>query len=350
MNNMRFEVIGLDIANSTIKGCSADKTINYKNTLKQIKGNIAFSFKQNDLYTYEGKVYEIGNPLADGSGGRTINRYGSEDFKIEAILAISQLVSNGAQVRLVTAVPSSLSTNHVVMEVIEDQLVGSHRVKIGQRTVKFEIEEVMVVSQPTGTLFDLLQNIDGSFKNKDLMQSTAFILDIGFGTTDMSVLYDGELRSSSGFDMGVSDYVLACQDAINTEYPTSNVYQVPRHELDNQLLTGTVTTPFGEFDVNRITATERKDFANAVYQRVIGLGLQFNEFERIIVTGGGALLFDEELRYFFNDDRYEIKKDAQSSNARGFFIYGANTWAGELYEAPVQRATIPKTELVMEED
>ena len=166
----------------------------------------------------------------------------------------------------------------------------------------------------------------------------------------MSVLYDGDLRSSSGFDMGVSDYVLACQDAINTEFPESNVYQVPRHLLDNQLREGIVKTPFGEYDVTDITARERKDFANAIYQRVIGLGLQFNEFERIIVTGGGALLFAEELKYFFNDDRYEIKKDAQSSNARGFFIYGANTWAGELYEAPVQRASIPKADLDIEED
>jgi len=343
---MKFEIIGLDIANSTIKGCSVDKVINYKNTVKQIKGNIAFSFKKTEVFTYEGKIYEVGNPMADGSGGRTINRYGSEDFKIEAILAISQLVSNGAEVRVVTGVPSSLSTNSVVMEVIEDQLLGSHRVKIGARTVRFDIKEVMVVSQPTGTLFDLLQNTDGSFKNKELMEAKAFILDVGFGTTDMSVLYDGELRSSSGFDTGVSDYILACQDSINTEYPTSNVYQVPRHDLDNQLRTGMIKTPFGEFDVNVITAEERKEFANSIYQKVMGLGMQFNEFDRIIITGGGALLFEDELRHFFNDERYEIKKDAQLSNARGFFIYGANTWADELYdEEPAMVASPTEEEL-----
>jgi len=343
MNDMRFEIIGLDIANSTIKGCSANKTINYKNTVKQIKGNIAFSFKKTDFYNYEGKTYEIGNPMADGSGGRTVNRYASANFKIEAILAISQLVSNGADVRVVTGIPSSLSTNGEVIETIENQLLGSHRVKIGNRTIRFNITEVMVVSQPTGTLFDLLQNTDGSFKNKDLMESKAFILDIGFGTTDMSVLYDGELRSSSGFDVGVSDYILACQDAINTEYPNSNVYQVPRHELDNQLRNNLIKTPFGEFDVSLITAEERKDFANSIYQRVMGLGLQFNEYDKIILTGGGALLLEEELRELFNDERYEIKKDAQISNARGFFIFGANNWSEEMFEEE------PKTETLEEE-
>ena len=55
---------------------------------------------------------------------------------------------------------------------------------------------------------------------------------------------------------------------------------------------------------------------------VKGLGLEFNKFYKIILTGGGSLLYEKYLREFFNDPRLVIQDNAVMANCRGFWLLG----------------------------
>jgi hypothetical protein len=54
----------------------------------------------------------------------------------------------------------------------------------------------------------------------------------------------------------------------------------------------------------------------------MGLGLEFNKFYKIILTGGGSLLYEKYLREFFNDPRLVIQSNAVMANCRGFWLLG----------------------------
>ena len=76
--------------------------------------------------------------------------------------------------------------------------------------------------------------------------------------------------------------------------PEASIFSLSAHELDLCLLDSSVVeTPFGEFDLSSYSEKHKKNQAKRVYQEVMGLGLEFNKFYKIILTGGGALLYEE---------------------------------------------------------
>ena len=54
----------------------------------------------------------------------------------------------------------------------------------------------------------------------------------------------------------------------------------------------------------------------------MGLGLEFNKFYKIILTGGGSLLYEKYLKEYFDDPRILIKENAVMSNCKGFWLLG----------------------------
>ena len=81
-------IIGLDVANSTLKIWTNELNLKYVNTIRQINdAGLVYSFKTDyQMYVYDKQVYEVGILSATGSGGRGVARYSSEDFKIEALI------------------------------------------------------------------------------------------------------------------------------------------------------------------------------------------------------------------------------------------------------------------------
>ena len=105
--------------------------------------------------------------------------------------------------------------------------------------------------------------------------------------------------------------------------PEASIFSLAPHELDEALLESPIVeTPFGEFDLSAYVEKHCKNQAKRVYQEVMGLGLEFNKFYKIILTGGGSLLYEKYLREFFNDPRLLIQDNAVMANCRGFWLLG----------------------------
>ena len=328
-------IVGLDVANSTIKIWTDELNLKYVNTIRQINdAGLVYSFKTDyQMYVYDKSIYEVGVISASGSGGRGISRYGSEQYKAEALIAITSCLKEIPDradceiLRVVTGVPSSLAKNQKIINQIKDQLIGVHELKSvtwdSVTPIKFEIREVIVVPQPLGTMYDYVYDEETDSLSEKLLDQRAIVIDIGWGTTDIAILETARVRSTFSFDIGTSDYISDLQEDVNNSLPEASIFSLAPHELDIKLLESTlVETPFGEFDLSAYVKKHCKNQAKRVYQEVMGLGLEFNKFYKIILTGGGALLYEEYLKELFNDPRLIIQDNAVMANCRGFWLLG----------------------------
>ena len=326
-------IVGLDVANSTIKAWTdKDNYVRYRNTVKIINDSgLVYSFKTNyQMYVYNKEVYEVGDIAAMGSGGRGKSRYNSDSFKIEALIGITSVLNRTDRVekiRLVTGVPSSLAKNVTLIEDMKKRLVGKHNIKSVTwdkvEDITFEIVEVIVVPQPLGTLYNYVYDKKTGELNHKLLDQRALVVDIGWGTLDLAILESSRVRSTFGFEIGTSDYMFALQEEVNTKYPEANIYALNPHQLDLALIGSyIVETPFGQFDLESIAESHKQIQANRVYEAIMGLGIEYNKLFKIIITGGGAILYEKYLRKLFNDQRMVIQEDAIMANVHGFYLLG----------------------------
>ncbi len=328
-------IIGLDVANSTLKVWTDELNIKYVNTIKEINdAGLVYSFKADyQMFVYQKKIYEVGLTSATGSGGRVVSRYGSDEYTTEALIAVASCLKELGEkgkdqvIRIVTGVPSSLAKNSKITELIKEKLLGKHEIKAvtfeDVLPIEFEIAEVLVVPQPLGTMYDYVYDDDADELNEKLLDQRAIVIDIGWGTTDIAILENARVRSTFSFDIGTSDYISALQEDVNNNLPEANIFSLAPHELDFKLLeSNKVETPFGKFDLSEFVFKHKREEAKRVYQEVMGLGLEFNKFYKIVLTGGGALLYEGFLKEFFNDPRLLIKENAVMSNCKGFWLLG----------------------------
>jgi len=324
-------VVGIDVANSTIKVWSENgESRNYRNTVKEVNdAGLVYSFKTDyHMYVFENQVFEVGDISAMGRGARGSARYGSKGFRVEAIIGITSILKAGPRKRLrvVTGVPSFLAKNNKVLEDVKNSLIGSYSVKSvfwdKVEDIEFDIVEVLVVPQPLGTLYTYLCDANGKIDMKKVEQK-ALVIDIGWGTTDIAILESGRVRSTFGFETGTSDYISAIQEEVNNEIPEANIQAVNPHELDLKLLESPkVETPFGTFDLSPYIEKNKEDQAAKIVQEVMTLGLEFNKFYKIILTGGGSLLYSKYLIEKFNDPRVIVQEGPVLANCKGFFLIG----------------------------
>ncbi len=325
------QVVGIDVANSTIKAWTDDgKKAYYRNTVKEIKdAGLVYSFKTDyHMYVLDNNVYEVGDITVAGQGARGNSRYGSKAFRVEAAIGIANLMEVGTnkKLRVVTGVPSSLSKNNKVLDDVKKSLLGDFAIKSvlwdKVEDITFSIVDVLVVPQPLGTLYTYLCNESGQIDQK-LVSQKALVVDIGWGTTDIAILESGRVRSTFGFETGTSDYISAIQEEVNNDMPEANIQALNPHELDIKLLENTsVETPFGTFDLAKYVEHNKEDQADKIYSEIMGLGLEFSKFYKIIFTGGGALLYKQHLIEKFNDPRLIIHEDSVMANAHGFYLLG----------------------------
>lgn len=326
------QVVGIDVANSTIKvWTEGEKNISYRNTIKAINdAGLVYSFKTDyQMYVYNKEVYEVGDITSMGSGRRGKSRFNSEDFKIEAIIGITSILEPGVheKLRVVTGVPSYLAKNNTVIDEIKANLMGSHNVKSVQwdkvNDISFDILDVIVVPQPLGTMYNYVYNNKTHELDQKLLSQRAIVIDIGWGTLDLAILESGRVRSTFGFDIGTSDYISGIQEEVNTKIPEANIYSLNPHQLDIELLKSTtVETPFGQFDLSAYVEKHKELQAKRVVKEIMSLGLEFNKFYKIICTGGGSIVYEKYLRSEFSDPRLLIQENAVMSNCRGFYLLG----------------------------
>lgn len=321
--------IGFENSNSKLKGISDSKKISYLNTIRKVRSisshNIATA---PDFYEVNGSMYQVGFDAGYGSGSKDESRYYSEQFRIESAIAFSQMCNNGNSLNIVTGLPAHLANKDDLVHKLKCNLIGKYHVKHKNAKKDFFVDRVSVVSQPVGTLWSILFDLQGNPRvEKDALNKNFLIIDIGFGTTDFVVLSAsmGIDESRSGtVDIAMQDYIKDLYRAIEIEIPQSKLTnaKITPLQLDTALINSDILDiSTGKFNVAEIKKDLQLEFALKLQQRINTFGYVFDEFHEIILTGGGSIIMEKAIKQVFNNNnKIKLAKDPILANVTGFYI------------------------------
>jgi plasmid segregation protein ParM len=297
---------------------------------------------QSDLHQQLGSIGEPGIALITEEGDRFVgelallqsrvqwtlldrSRVEDPSARLLFLAALSELVSEGRgthHFRIVTGLPVKWYTDRA--KIIE-QWQGKHiaqRVN-GQKLVqRFSVDDVLVVPQPFGSLFDTILGAEGQIVDEALARGRLGVIDVGTYTTDY-VLVDGLRyveRGSGSISTGMSKgYQLLARSLLDTFG-----LDLRMHDVDKAVRESKVTI-FGEDRrIDWLADPVFDALAQEILAHAATLWGDGRDLKAILVTGGGAIALGERICARYAHAR--VLDDAPMANVRGFFKYALRKW------------------------
>ncbi|MFA2694765.1 plasmid segregation protein ParM [Bacillus mycoides] len=325
------KVLVIDHGNGNVK-MRSEVSKSVLPSLLAFKRDVGDSFsskKELELKTYEidGEQYVWGEDITKVKDVFATfgfqNRYNEPLYKALTSIALADLAQKSKiqatdDVIVITGVPSNEIGTEAANQ-LKEAFEGLHIVKINGKTVKVNIEEVVILPQPIGTVMGQYLTEDGYVANEKYEDIRVGVIDIGTGTTDLDSI--SGLRRENEFksvEAGMKHVYQMIADYINSKNSNAKVeyYHVE---------------PFFESGKYKISERHIIDFEEekkkAIFKvsELIKQGIKnawgtFDRFDEIIVTGGGAELFANDIQNLVGS--VKISNKPQQANADGFFKYG----------------------------
>ena len=233
--------IGLEVANGYIKVVSDDSEAVYPNRLKMLTGSeFSLTGTIGTIYEFNNKKYIL-DEKGDSSGGRSADRYLSDDYLLETLVAISQVIKE-RNVALTIGVPCRDFEIKGLKEKITNHLKGRHVLYVSNNIEEekeeyvINIEDVYVVVEPLGTLCEFV--FDEKLQIVNNRDNFSYvIIDIGYSTTDILATNGLRIDKIFGDDIGCMDISNDYVRAIN-KLQVDNGYSYSQDDitLDNKAI------------------------------------------------------------------------------------------------------------------
>lgn len=308
-----MSMLGLDLANRSVKVVSGTYQDCYVNRLQKIYGieNEQYSVDKT-IYEYGGRKYALtGKGLS--SGGRDSDRYFTEEYLVELLIAVTKSTVD-TTVDIVLPLPCEDYKNKKLVAKIKEYLKGKYEIKINDRNRLVIINSIRVIAQPFGVLVHYLLDINGEFIN-DRHKYKYVVIDIGYGTTDI-ICTDGlRVEKIIGCNIGCLDIMNYFLDYINANHDI----KVTRNDFSDNII-NPVLKKYGDvFDFTKELQTAKSIVAGEIKTFINDSGIDLMLYDRIIYDGGGSILLQNELISKRNEKLYP---NAQMANAKGAYLYG----------------------------
>lgn len=324
---MSLKAVGMEVANSFVKVKSYKGEGVYLNTIKEhfedeeqaFFGSLSDGTRKK-RFKYQGRLWSIGETRGGvSSSGRDSDRYATDSYKAQAMIALAQFVESGDELKVVTGLPANHYRKQNAEHLVEEALRGEHVVTVDGNPVKFNVRQVVPVLQPMGTLYYLMLNDDGTPRPdaRRLRDAYKAIVDIGFGSTDVAILDGAELVEY--FVVNVS-MVNAYERILRTVKLQNELTPL---EAEQQLREQDALSFGGRtYDVEEIKRNAFKTTASEIIAGVKNR-VSLERMDATIFTGGGVKALYSGLRDQLENVPNAVPvKDPQPANARGFWLYG----------------------------
>jgi len=323
----------IDLGFGAVKGIYSAREVEYPSAVGSFRpirfttGMENIAMKEGLCVEYEGSKYFIGDIAYTQSSPRvTMN---SERFTSKEGLALMMatlvLLSNQQheKLKLITGLPVDMYTG--LKDKYKSALLGQHYIQLinpdgsGGQFYSFYIDEVSLLPQPIGTIFDKVLNDIGEIANQKLGSGRIAVLDIGKHTVDLSVtdqLRFVDKSSISFSDVGIFDAYRELSLALKEKG-----FDIPADSLEPFIRNGK--------SLNGLEGLKEKVFASQaekILSRVINTWADIWSFDRIYITGGGALLLSKHLISGLDNDNVEICKEPTFTNCRGYYKFANKMW------------------------
>lgn len=196
-----MELLGIDIGFGFTKATTGEKSLIFKSLIGeatdiQFRTNIANdSFMKNLHVTVNGKSYFVGDYAEQQSNSAQFTleneKLISEFLRILALTAVGIYSEKPDPIKVVSGLPVGYLKQS--RKRFMDNLMGHHTITYhntdgSEVSRKITIDEVYVLPQPVGSVFNMLMNNDGEVTHKELTKQKVGVIDVGFRTTDSTIL------------------------------------------------------------------------------------------------------------------------------------------------------------------
>lgn len=259
------------------------------------------------------------------------DRYSTDEFRLLASFAIGELAQdfpeakNGLlEVTIVTGVPTN-DFNKASVRTIIDVLKADHNVTINGERLNIRVNEVLVLPQPVGTVYNEMLDQEGYLQNEDLQNEHITVVDCGGGTVlidtliNMNLSDTGRTQREFGVYKVYENIVNLCVKEQILGITDLNVEQILRSNNSD----GYYYKPNKNESINITKIVEKakikytRELLNIINTTLKGT----SAIDTLLFTGGGANLIDREQ--IINNFKHAIFIDnSEYANANGFYKYG----------------------------
>lgn len=319
----KFEQVALDLANGFIKVSNNGKTVCYENKLRRIKHNDFSVIKSEDktIYNFDNNQYVLDPVGGITSGGRNNQRYGTDQYLLESLIAISN-VTDKVDISLTIGLPCKDHGNsEIEKKIIEKLTNGPHVLKIKRGSNQEEvgrvidIKDVTILCEPVGTLLDLM--IDEKLNLVSQLQDLKFlIIDIGHGTMDIVETHGLNVINKDHANIGgmtlVQDYlerINANHSETGMVFKESDITIIPKAKINKYQK---------EWNFNKELESAKKTVANEITSTISQKGYAYEDYDAVVFTGGCCLQVNGYLQLPVNG---VIHENCQTANVNGYDKY-----------------------------
>jgi len=350
-----MQVLGIDIGFGFTKATNGKDTVIFKSLFGdasdiQFWADFGDSRPTDHIHvSIDGKAYFIGD-LAEQQSSVLNYTLDQEklitDFVPTLTLTVAGLlIKNGGNinvpVNIVSGLPIGFFKAH--QKRFNDLLTGHHSVTYhgtdGRETTKeIYINKVRMLPQPLGSLLNLLMDDTGKIVNQTLANQKVGVIDIGFRTTDFTVLDHLRYidRASRTMDTGISKGFAVICDKLREKCGIS----VELHRLFKAVETGSIKYRGKDFDIRKIRDQVYTQLAASIANDVDRLWTDDWDIDAIVLTGGGCRELAPYLQPHITGNviPLDADDDLRLNNVLGYVKYGHLAWGGKSDEAIARQA------------
>ncbi len=347
-----MEVLGIDIGFGFTKATDGKENLIFKSLFGDATdlqfwvdfGETSFSNYFN--VTIDGKSYFIGD-LAEQQSNVISFTLDQEKLITEFVKVLSLTVAGvflkdsssiNVPINIVSGLPIGyFKHNHKRFNEI---LTGHHKISYlqpdGSKVVKeIYINKVRMLPQPLGTILNLLMDDRGKIVNKELAKQKVGVVDIGFRTTDFTIMDRLRYidRSSRTMDTGISKAFGVISNKLREKCGVS----VELYRLYRAAEQGTIKMKGHGLDFSKIRDQVYAQLAGTIVNDIDRVWAGDWDIDTIILTGGGCMELAKYLQPLISGNviPIDINVDARLNNVRGYLKYGRYIW-GESFQEPPQ--------------
>lgn len=286
---------------------------------------------ENLSVTIDGKKHFVGDLAIRQSEilSRSLgeNHAQEKNTKVLLLTALALFVQNEHdEFNVVTGLPPSYYL--VNKDILADMIKGNHSILINidgvEQKKTIVVEKVKIIPQPMGTMFHKLFDAKGVLEDKEMARSKVGIIDVGFRTTDFTVVdkleYIDKLSYSTTTGMSNAYAIIA-------EYLRNNfrVYK-ENYELDEIIQKAQIKVAGKVNSLEQVKKDAYEQVATKIMTEMNSIWDQ-RDLDLILVSGGGGQALSE---YILPElVTASLVENSQTANVRGYLklahkVFGAS--------------------------
>lgn len=338
-----MQVLGIDIGFGFTKATDGKETFIFKSIYGDAN-EIQFwsDFGDNSALdhihvTIDGKSYFVGDLAEQQSSVLNFTldqeRLITDFVKTLAVTVAGLFLQNGSNINRPINVVSGLPIGYFKQnfERFNETLTGHHSITYHThnghaKTKEIYINKVRMVPQPLGTVLNLLMNENGQIANEELANQKIGVVDIGFRTTDFTILDHLRYidRGSSTLDTGISKGFSVISNKLREKCGVS----VELYRLYKAAEMGSIKMRGQGITIAKIRDQVFSQLAGTIAGDIDRLWADDWDIDTIVLTGGGCRELASYLQPLIHGNVLPLDPavDPRLNNVMGYIKYGKYIW------------------------